>query len=314
MAWKGVHLSRPAYLSLFHRNLQIDFKGKGENSEGEKVCLPLEDIDYLIIDTAEASLSSPLLAALTGSSVLVLGVDERHMPAWAAFPWASYYRQGDTIPLQIEASQPLKKQLWARIVRKKISIQAECLRRCLRENEAVFLEKLVPQVLSGDTGNTEARAARVYWGILFGERPFIRHADDLPNALLNYGYALLRAALARNLCSLGFIPQLGLHHCGQTNAFNLADDLIEPHRPFVDILAVHVLGETPSSAPLTTQHRRQMVEVLTWDVVMENETVSLTTAMEQTVKGLKHALITRDVERLTFPVFLKMLPIHAIPR
>jgi CRISP-associated protein Cas1 len=304
MAWKGVHLSRPAYLSLLHNNLQISFRdNEGSSKADEKICLPLEDIDYLIIDTSEASLSGPLLSALASSSVFVLGVDEKHMPCWASFPWTAYYRQGDTLSLQTGASLPLQKQLWARIIRYKIIYQARCLRHCSHAEEGDALEGLASRVLSGDTDNTEARAARIYWESLFGDRSFIRHDDDLPNALLNYGYALLRAALARNLCAIGFIPQIGLHHCSQSNAFNLADDLIEPYRPFVDEHAVRVLGKSPSDAPLTTQHRRQMVELLTRNVLMGNETLSLTTAMERTVTGLKQALNMRDAERLPFPDF-----------
>lgn len=303
MAWKGIHLSRPAYLSLQNRNLHIQFKSNSVPSAPDRVEVPLEDLDYLIIDTTEASLTAPLLAALAESSVMVLGVDRRHLPVWAAFPWAAYYRQGESLLHQLGASLPLKKQLWSIIVQKKILHQAECLSREGRPAAALLLERMSRRVLSGDSSNMEAQAARIYWPTLFPHYPFQRHANDLPNALLDYGYALIRSTLARNLCALGFVPQLGIHHCGQANAFNLADDLIEPFRPFVDYWAVKIQTGVPPETPFTREHRCQMVKLLTCQVTFENETVSLPLAIERTVQSLRQALATKNPARLCFPTF-----------
>lgn len=300
MAWKGIYLSRAAYLSLSNHNLHIRFRQPAQG-EPQELSLPLEDIDYLVIDTPEVSLSSPLIGALSGSSVLLLGVDERHQPCWAAFPWASYYQQGTTLDLQLQASLPLRKQLWAHIIRQKICAQASTLELVHREREARALHAMSRRVVSGDIGNMEARAARLYWRSLWKGRPFIRHADDLPNAMLNYGYALIRAAIARSLCALGFVPQMGLHHRSKGNAFNLADDLIEPYRPFIDRRVVRLLGAEPFENALSKEHRQQLLRILAADVVMDGETVVMTEAIVRTVSGLRHALQLKRIEALKFP-------------
>lgn len=302
MAWKGIYLSQAAYLSLSHHNLQIRFRHADEGTP-QALSLPLEDLDYLIIDTPEVTLSSPVIGALSAASVLLMGVDDRHQPHWASFPWAGYYQQGCTLELQLEVSQPFQKQLWAHIVRQKINEQAKCLESTGRHDEARYLQAISRQVLSGDTGNAEARAARLYWAALFDSRSFIRHADDLPNAILNYGYALIRAAIARNLCALGFIPQLGLHHRSKGNAFNLADDLIEPYRPLIDYRAVQILGSQPSDGPFTKEHRKRLVQILSESVLMNGEVIALTVGIARTVSGLRHALHSRQTEALVFPTF-----------
>jgi CRISPR-associated endonuclease Cas1 len=301
MAWKGVHLSRPAHLSLQNHNLLICFRST--EAPQEKVEVPLEDLDYLVIDTTEASITTPLLAALAQASVLVLGVDRRHIPAWAAFPWAAYYRQGESLTCQLGASLPLKKQLWSRIIERKIAHQAQCLFQEDHPTAAALLEKMSKRVLSGDSSNMEAQAARVYWPALFPHYTFQRHANDLPNALLDYGYALIRSAIARNLCALGFVPQLGIHHCGQANAFNLADDLIEPFRPFVDLLAVRIAAGFSPDVPLNREHRCQMVKILSWQVPFDSENISLPLAIERTVNTFRRALVEKNAACLRFPAF-----------
>ncbi|YCM43816.1 type II CRISPR-associated endonuclease Cas1 [Verrucomicrobiaceae bacterium 227] len=241
MAWRGIHLSRPTYLSLEHQSLKLDFR----DDEGGSFRIPLEDLSYLIIDTAEVSLSGRILSALSESSVMVLGSDTKHLPSWAALPWTRFYKQGETLKIQLNASLPQQKQLWAQIVKLKIQAQAHCL----DQNNLTGSEKLnaiATQIKSGDPDNTEARAARLYWSRLFPDREFRRHDDDFPNACLNYAYALLRAALARHLCALGFVTQLGIHHESLSNAYNLADDLIEPYRPIADHFSLQVIGSRNS--------------------------------------------------------------------
>lgn len=298
MAWRGVHLSRPAYLSLENRALKIEFR----DDEGGSFRLALEDLSYLVLDTVQVSLSGKILSSLAASSVMVLGSDDRHLPNWAILPWASYYRQGETLRLQLDTTLPQRKQIWSRIVRAKIAAQGHCLFTNGLAG-ADFLDILAPQIRSGDPNNAEARAARHYWQHLFPKRDFLRHGDDLPNALLNYGYALLRAALARNLAAIGFVTQLGLHHDSLTNAHNLADDLIEPYRPLADHFALEALGDTPSDAPFETDHRRAMTRLLEADLIIDGEVYSTMNAIEFTVSSLKRALSFKDPARLSFPTF-----------
>lgn len=298
MAWRGIHLSRPAYLSTELGAIKLSFR----DEVGGEFRIALEDLAYLIIDSTEVSLSSTLLARLSENSVLVVGVNDRHLPVWTALPWTEFHRHGAVLALQLEASLPVKKQLWAHIVTRKITAQADCLALYGREG-AAHLRALAPQVRSGDPVNVEARAARHYWQSLFAARDFRRHDDDLPNAMLNYGYAILRAAIARLLCGMGFIPQMGLHHRSLTNAYNLADDLLEPYRPFVDGIVVETLGDSPSADPFTTEHRRALVPVMERNVEIEGELFGLMAAIEATVGSLKAALSHRDPRRLRFPVF-----------
>lgn len=299
MAWRGIHLSRPARMCVEHRCLKIEF----QDDTGGTFRMPLEDLSYLVLDTPDTFLSSRLMSALAQHAVLVIGVNTSHLPAWISLPWAAHYKQGPVIHLQLTATLPLKKQLWARIIREKIHAQARTL-AALARPQADELRALAPHVRSGDPDNTEARAARLYWPALFAQRDFTRFADDLPNALLNYGYALLRAAIARNLCAHGFLPQLGLHHSGAANAFNLADDLIEPFRPLLDYHTVQILGSAPSTDPFTTEHRRALVATLESKVLLGGEHHSLIASTQRTVLSLLTALQQGDPQHLQFPQLL----------
>lgn len=298
MAWRGIHLSRPAYLSLENRALKLQFR----DEEGGQFRCALEDLSYLILDTTEVSLSGKLLASLAEASVMVLGTDPTHTPSWASLPWTRYYKQGETLNLQLSATLPQKKQLWTQIVQEKIIAQAHCLFTNGRSGSDE-LDTMASQVKSGDSANTEARAARHYWQHLFNDRAFRRHDDDLPNILLNYAYALLRAALARQLAALGFVTQLGLHHSSLSNAYNLADDLIEPYRPLADHFAFQTLADLPSDAAFEKDHRRNLTRLLEAELLINGEIYSTMNAIEQTCLSLRHALSQKNPALLKFPTF-----------
>jgi CRISPR-associated protein Cas1 len=297
MAWKGLHLSRPAYLHADRGSLSIEFR---DNLEPARFRLPLEDIAWLVLDSPQILLNSGFLSRCSDAGVMILGVDSKHLPCWTSLPWTRFHKQGEVMELQLDASLPRKKRLWQEIVRLKLLAQAATLEGLGRE-KAAFLRALAGFVRSGDADNTEGRGAQVYFRSLFQERQFTRHADDLPNHMLDYGYAVVRASIARHLCATGFIPQLGLHHRGLGNAYNLADDLIEPYRPLVDTLAVSTLGARGSSDPFLIEDRRALVALLSRDVRVNGETVSLFHATELTVASLKGALRSGKPELLKFP-------------
>lgn len=299
MAWRGIHLSKPAYLSVEHRALLIRFREEVQPDFRQS----LEDLAYLIIDTTEVTLSARLLSSLSAAGTLVVGVDPKHLPNWTVLPWTQFYRQGDIIELQITASVPLKKRIWAKIVRSKILHQSHVLDR-FEKSGGNFLRAMIDHIRSGDADNTEARAARHYWKNLFADREFRRHDEDLPNALLNYGYALIRAAISRTLCGSGFIPQIGLHHRSVSNSYNLADDLIEPYRPFVDALTLEILADSGLPAVFSTEHRRSMARLLELQVNIDGESLGILTAIEITVASLRTSLTKKDCDSLTFPQFL----------
>jgi CRISP-associated protein Cas1 len=298
MAWRGVHLSRAARLRLEHRNLVIDFADGAATTR-----LPLEDIAYLILDTPEISITGALMSQMSQHAVMVLGSDERHMPAWTSLPWGLHHRQAEVTRMQMEATLPLKKRLWQRIANLKIAAQADCLKRLGRKNADVLMA-LADTVQSGDVGNVESRAAVIYFQSLFTNTEFIRHADDLPNALLNYGYSLCRSGLARYLCAHGFIPSLGLHHCSMANPFNLADDLIEPYRPLVDEIAVGLLGSRDKSNLFTVDDRRALTLLLEKPVLFDGAEMTLFATFALAVQSLRRAIENKEAGMLIFPTTL----------
>lgn len=298
MAWRGVHLSRAARLRVEHRNLVIEFADGGAVTR-----LPVEDIAYLILDTPEISISGALMSRMSQCAVMVLGCDERHMPAWSSLPWGLHHRQAEVAKLQLESSLPLRKRLWQRIVTLKIRGQADCLERLQRPGAETLLA-LARSVQSGDSGNVESRAAVIHFQSLIPQQGFVRHADDLPNALLNYGYSLCRSGLARFLCAHGFIPSFGLHHCSMANPFNLADDLIEPYRPFIDEAAVRLLDGRAASEPFTLDDRRALALLLEQPVSFAGDEMTLFATFALVVQSLRRALEHKDPELLAFPVSL----------
>ena len=301
MSWRGVHLSRSAHLAVDHRSLHITFR----DDLGGNFHLPLEDLSYLIIDAPDITLTSRLMAEMSSNGIMVVGVDQRHTPCWTSLPTGSFHRYGETTHLQLSATQPTKKRIWQSIVIAKILMQAGCLLRCGKDGSEA-MQILAQKVRSGDPDKVEARAARIYWKYLFKDRVFIRHDDDLPNALLNYGYAILRSCLARILCAKGFIPQIGIWHRSQTNAFNLADDLLEPFRPLVDHRAIQVLNNAPSNLDLSLDHRREMALIMEDSVMVNGEKVGLLNSMELFVDSVKRSLSAKSPSEIVFPGFVQL--------
>lgn len=295
MAWRGLHISRPATLTLKQRRVEI------AQDEGT-LAFPLEDISWIVLDTQQVMLSGPLIAACMEAGIVLVSADAKHMPCGVVLPFHQHFRQAEVGPLQIAASAPLKKRLWQRIVRRKIENQSALLRG-IDTGAADTLASMARRVRSGDPENVEARAARVYWSKLWPA--FVRRDDeDRRNGLLNYGYAVVRAALARALVAYGLLPAFGLQHSSVANAFNLADDLIEAYRPMVDALAVERWREQPDKDALDLDDRRAMAAVLNRNVRLGEETVQILTAVEQSTASLVRAFeagIPRELLTPRFP-------------
>ena len=228
MAWQNLLISQPARLSLKNRQLRCE-------QESGEVNLALEDIACVLLESPQIILTSALIAACADENIAIISCDETHTPNGLLTSFLPHSRQAGMVRAQIAWGKPFIKRLWQVLVRQKISNQAATLTLCGIAHAR--LTKLVAEVDGGDSKNCEAQAARLYFNLLFDgvtHDAIKRHGEDLPNAALNYGYAIVRAAIARELVQFGFIPALGIHHCSELNAFNLADDLIEPFRPFVD--------------------------------------------------------------------------------
>lgn len=294
MAWKGLHLSRPARLNVSDNQIVV------VQDDGE-ARLPLEDVAYIILDASHATLTSTLLSACMEAGVVIVSVDARHTPNGLALPFHSHHRQAGVAAKQVVLSEPFKKRCWQRVVVAKIDNQAAHLESLDRNAEA--LRAMAKLVGSGDPDNVEARAARDYWRTLY--KDFTRDdACDLRNKLMNYGYAVVRAGVARALVAYGLLPALGLHHASVTNAFNLADDILEPFRPFVDVIAVARAKEREKTDDLTIDDRRAMAGALLANARVGKEIVSLLVASEKVAESLVQAMEGGSAALLQLPLFV----------
>lgn len=294
MAWRGLHISRPATLTLKQHRVEI------AQDEGT-LAFALEDIAWIVLDTPQVMLSGPLIAACMEAGIVLVSADAKHMPCGIVLPFHQHFRQAAIGPLQIAASAPLKKRLWQRIVRSKLKNQSALL-RAVDPGAAETLASMARRVQSGDPDNVEARAARVYWSKLWPA--FARRDDeDRRNALLNYGYAVVRAAVARALVAHGLLPAFGLQHRSVANAFNLADDIVESYRPMVDALALERWQQALDKTELDLDDRRGMAAVLNRNVRMGEETVQILTAVEQSAASLVRAFETVTADELLMPRF-----------
>jgi CRISPR-associated protein Cas1 len=293
MAWKGLHLTQPAKLSLSDGQCCV------KRDDGE-VRIAIEDLAWVIVDTPHATLTSTLISACMESGVAIVFTDVRHTPSGLVLPFHRHHRQAAVAKLQTDAKDALKKRVWQMLIRRKIQNQSAVL-AALGKADASTLKEIARHVEPGDPGNVEARAARFYWGRLFAE--FTRDdADDRRNKLLNYGYAVVRAGVARALVASGFMPALGVSHQGAANAFNLADDLFEPFRPFVDRLAwTRSADGIEKHGDLTIEDRRTMAGALLIDARLGDDKVSLLVAAELSAASLVRAFEQEKADRLVLP-------------
>jgi CRISPR-associated protein Cas1 len=292
MAWKGLHLTQASRLSLADRQVCV-------KQDAGEVRLALEDIAWIIIDTPQATLSSALVSACMEAGIALVFTDARHTPCGLTLPFHRHHRQGGIARLQAEARDGLKKRIWQTLVRAKILNQAAAL-GAIAHDDAATLKEIARHVEPDDPDNVEARAARFYWGRLFSD--FVRDdASDRRNKLLNYGYAVVRAGVARALVASGLIPAFGLKHDGAANAFNLADDLVEPFRPFVDLLAHRSFNGGDKADDLSLDDRRAMAGALLLNGKVGDSQVSLLVAAEMAAASLVRAFEHEKAALLELP-------------
>lgn len=248
----------PARLSVRLENLVI------ERDEQPPRLIPMAEIGVVVVSHPRVSYTHSVLMLLALKGCAFVTCDERRLPIAMLLPLQSNVTQTERMIAQAAATEPVRKRLWKRVVRAKIQAQARALDACGLDGQPV--RALLPEVKSGDAGNVEAQAARRYWSALSGRmfpEDFHREPDGpWPNALLNYGYAVLRAIVARALCGAGLHPSLGLHHHNRYNPFCLADDLMEPLRPLVDKAVIGFLRQNTGVAEVTKAARGHMIEKL----------------------------------------------------
>ena len=302
----------PAYLSLKDRQMVIrlpeaEKAGVPEALKREAVrTIPVEDIGVAVLDNRRITVTHGLLEALLENNCAVVTCDGRGMPVGLMLPLCGNTVQSERFRDQISASIPLKKQLWQQTVKAKIDNQAEVLAECAGA-ETGCMHRWSADVRSGDADNLEARAAAYYWKSLFADvpvpGPFTRDREGAPpNNLLNYGYAILRAVVARSLVSSGLLPTLGIHHHNRYNAYCLADDVMEPYRPYVDRLvhgiAVEMRGNVP--ADLTKELKMRLLGIPVIDVKIGGKRSPLMVAATQTTASL-YKCFTGEARRIAYP-------------
>jgi len=241
--------------------------------------VPLDDIGVLMISAFGATCTKEALVSLAERGAVTVLCGSKSMPSALILPVNANYESALRVRVQSQASQPLKKRLWQTIVTVKLKHQSEVLRFYEKLEKANQIEAYAKQVQSGDPQNREASGARIYWKALFGDE-FSRYPEgDWPNALLNYGYTVLRACAARAICAVGLNPIFGIHHENSTNPFPLADDIMEPFRPLVDYFVKHALAAGITEMSPTA---KQMISAFLWaDLSLNGETTPLYVAMER---------------------------------
>ncbi len=291
--------SHPAYLSL--RNGQLVVKLEPHDDEPEKqATIPIEDIGFVVLDHRQITLTHGAMAALLDNNASVVTCDDRHMPVGLMLPLEGHTVQQERFHDQLNASLPLRKQLWQQTVQQKIRNQAALLQE-LHGVEVGNMRKWAGEVLSGDSTNLEGRAAAFYWSQMFTTIPnFTRSREGAyPNALLNYGYAILRAVIARALVGSGLLPTLGIHHHNRYNAYCLADDIMEPYRPYVDRLVVQTMAAC-SDVEVTTAIKSRLLTIPTLEVYINGQRSPLMVAATQTTASLARCF-AGESRRIAYP-------------
>ena len=278
--------------SISSKNLQLVIK-----SEIRETTIPIEDIGFLVIDNNETYLSIPAMNLLIENNTAVIICNANHLPNGMFLNLNSHHIQQEIFRNQIEASIPLKKQLWQQTIVEKISNQGILLEQITGKKNS--FEFLASKVLSGDTTNMEGVAASQYWKD-FLETDFKRERfGDYPNNFLNYGYAILRAATARALSGSGMLNTLGIHHKSKYNAFALADDIMEPFRPIVDE-KVYELMQNYDEQELNTLLKSELLQILTRTVYFKEEKSPLMVALQKTASSLQQCY-TGDRKKIKYP-------------
>ncbi|MCS6823344.1 MAG: type II CRISPR-associated endonuclease Cas1 [Cytophagaceae bacterium] len=287
MIKRTLYFGSPAYLSCRNGQLVINLpNAQGLDEKTGLNTVPIEDIGIVVLDHQQITITQYLMAALLENNVALITCNSTHHPTGLMLNLDGHTLQAVRFKAQIDAKEPLKKQLWAQTVSAKIQNQAALLRR--HGIAADNMLRWAREVKSGDSENMEARAAAYYWSHLFPTIPnFRRDREGVPpNALLNYGYAILRAITARSLVGSGLLPTLGIFHQNKYNAYALADDIMEPYRPWVDAIVADIVKNGEDFTELTKSLKAQMLSLPQKDVFFKKETSPLMIGMTHTTASL----------------------------
>ena len=308
MIKKTLCFSNPIYLSLRNAQLVLHIPEVENNKtlpeaikkEAERT-IPIEDIGVVILDNRRITITSGAMEALLENNCAVITCNQKSMPVGLLLPLCGNTTQNERFRSQLEASLPLRKQLWQQTIKQKILNQEHVL-RINTAQETKCMRVWSNDVRSGDSDNLEARAAAYYWKNVFTTYPnFVRDREGTPpNNLLNYGYAILRAIIARALVGSGLLPTLGIHHHNRYNAYCLADDIMEPYRPYVDQLVLDIIQCNLEISDITRDLKMQLLGIPMLDVVINGKRSPLMIAAQQTTASLAKCF-AGEIKRISDP-------------
>jgi CRISPR-associated protein Cas1 len=301
MKLKTIFVTEKNYLSLKLNNLII-------KSENRETSIPLSDISVIMLDNPQIAISASLLSKIADSRITLFTCNDKHTPNGIYIPFNTHCRFSGISRLQIELSEPFKKRCWQKIIKAKINNQFEVLKSKGLKNHVV-LERLRDTVLSGDSSNLESQVARIYFQSLFDNFVRVNKPNkiyaDIRNIALNYGYSIIRGAVARSIATSGLFPSIGVHHDNQFNAFNLADDLIEPFRAFVDIVVFDKYRTLSNfNIEFTKKDKADLLLILQNKVVFNGKRETILFTCGLAVQSYAKAVKNNKPDDLLFPSFL----------
>jgi len=294
MIKRTLYIGNPSYLKLQDNQVKVTDPENGK----EKGSVPVEDVALLMLDHYQITISHQLIVALQLNNVAIISCDGRHLPLALMLPMYGHVEHSERLRHQINISEPLRKQLWKQTVEAKISQQMLLLKKLKKPHAP--LNEYVNQVKSGDSSNMEGIAAQYYWKQLLSN--FSRERDgEYPNNLLNFGYAVLRSIVARALVSSGLNPTLGIFHRNKYNAYCLADDIMEPYRPYVDYLVYRWHNDYPDQVELNREAKSYLLQVATHDVFIMQKLRPLMVAVSTTTASL-YKCMTGELRVIRYPL------------
>lgn len=294
--WRTVLITKPCKLSL--KNMQLVYEPKEEKS----VHVALEDITVIVIETNQAIMTTALLSMCAEKNIALFSCDAYHMPNGLFMPFHQHSRLSQITHMQVEMKLPLKKKIWQKIITQKIINQAQLLEYF--KKDSFQLQVLTKKVKSGDSENLEALAARHYWSLLFDAFTRDQKFYEPRNIALNYGYAIIRGAVARSLVSYGLLPTFGVFHHSKLNPYNLADDMMEPLRPMVDMVVKKLEQEDALDVHLGREVKSALLNVLIMQMRLKGDNVTILYVCDVMAQGFVNAIKYNDATRLVLPSIL----------
>lgn len=263
--------------------------------------IPIEDVLAIILDDKETTITQKFITKCSEQNIILLFTDEKHLPSTAIIPFGNYSKPLLRLRDQINQSDSFKKKIWRKIIKSKIINQSDVLFLCNKDGS--FLKKISDNVKIGDKTNLEAYAASEYFKVLFGE-DFNRNIDCQENFFLNYSYAIVRGVVARNLMAYGFNCSLGIKHHNQYNAFNLADDFIEPFRPLIDLFIIKNINKLKNLD--ISEVKKELLNILNMQILWNQEKHRITTAIERVIISYIKSIESQDINNLVLPNIMEL--------